>query len=257
VALDAALVALRECRTAQQLDDRVASLAVEACAAAATMIGHVVGSRWLPWLRAGDLRLLERLDAVPASPLAVSALPSVDQRVLRTGEPATRRATAAGRIDLVVAAVMSAGSGRGLLYAAGSSLNQEIVACYASALGAVIDVIRARQDAQRQHDVVALLCGGLAEPAERPIELISDEPEWDIGRGAVPYTRSTAMGLRTLLTDRQREVLALMMTGLTNAEIAEHLMVALPTVKSHVRALLRISRSANRAEALARFSQDP
>jgi ATP/maltotriose-dependent transcriptional regulator MalT len=46
-----------------------------------------------------------------------------------------------------------------------------------------------------------------------------------------------------------------MTSGLSNAEMAEHLVVALPTVKSHVRAVLRASGAVNRSDAVARFAR--
>jgi NarL family two-component system response regulator LiaR len=52
------------------------------------------------------------------------------------------------------------------------------------------------------------------------------------------------------LTGREREVLALMSQGLTNAEIAERLTVSESTVKFHVRGILSKLNAANRAEAV-------
>ncbi|OXR46990.1 HTH-type transcriptional regulator MalT [Nocardia cerradoensis] len=57
------------------------------------------------------------------------------------------------------------------------------------------------------------------------------------------------------LTVRQREVLALLLTGLSNAEIADRLVVSVSTVKCHVRAILRAGGAVNRAEAIARLSR--
>jgi two-component system NarL family response regulator len=53
------------------------------------------------------------------------------------------------------------------------------------------------------------------------------------------------------LSDREREVLALLADGLRNREIAERLTVSEPTVKTHVRHVLEKLRARNRAEAAA------
>lgn len=254
-ALDAALIPLRQCRTIEEVTEQAATLALPACDATAVVLGHVVGPDWLPWLRAGDLEPPDRLDVVPSGPTPINTLPSVDQRAIRTHEAGRREGAAAGVPDVVAAAVVSAGAAKGLLYVVGPDLNPEIVAYYANALGAVLDLIRVRQRAERQHLVLHRLRGAVAEPLERPIELISGAAVPDTTRMPAAGPRTHATALRERLTDRQREVLDLMMAGLTNAEIAEQLVVALPTVKSHVRVLLRISGSVNRAEALARFAQ--
>jgi LuxR family maltose regulon positive regulatory protein len=53
------------------------------------------------------------------------------------------------------------------------------------------------------------------------------------------------------LTRRELEILALVADGLSNQAIAERLFLSLPTVKSHVRSLLRKLGAGNRTEAVA------
>jgi DNA-binding CsgD family transcriptional regulator len=56
-----------------------------------------------------------------------------------------------------------------------------------------------------------------------------------------------------LLTRRELEVLASMAGGETNAEIADHLVIAESTVKSHVKSILRKLSVANRTEAVGLY----
>jgi two-component system, NarL family, response regulator LiaR len=53
------------------------------------------------------------------------------------------------------------------------------------------------------------------------------------------------------MTDREREVLALMIEGLNNAEIAERLIVSRSTVKFHVSSILSKLSASSRTEAVA------
>jgi NarL family two-component system response regulator LiaR len=53
------------------------------------------------------------------------------------------------------------------------------------------------------------------------------------------------------LSDREREVLALMVKGLNNTEIASRLVVSLSTVKQHVSHIFSKLGITNRAEAVA------
>jgi ATP/maltotriose-dependent transcriptional regulator MalT len=57
------------------------------------------------------------------------------------------------------------------------------------------------------------------------------------------------------LSERELEVLALLASGRTNAEIARDLFVALGTVKSHVNNIYRKLEAANRAEAVTRAGE--
>jgi NarL family two-component system response regulator LiaR len=53
------------------------------------------------------------------------------------------------------------------------------------------------------------------------------------------------------LTEREREVLALLVEGLSNNEVAERLIISISTAKYHVSSILSKLGAANRAEAVA------
>ena len=65
----------------------------------------------------------------------------------------------------------------------------------------------------------------------------------------LPSTRENPAGL----TDRQVEILRLVGTGMSNAEIAQQLVVSVRTVDHHVSAILRKLGTSSRREASARI----
>jgi DNA-binding NarL/FixJ family response regulator len=66
-----------------------------------------------------------------------------------------------------------------------------------------------------------------------------------VPRGPIETTRSNPVGL----TDRQLEVLTLMVAGLSNGEIAEKLWIAKKTVEHHVAAIFAMLDVDSRSKA--------
>lgn len=60
----------------------------------------------------------------------------------------------------------------------------------------------------------------------------------------------------TILTSREREVLALLASGATNAQLADQLTVAESTVKSHVKHILHKLGASNRAAAISFYLRE-
>ena len=79
----------------------------------------------------------------------------------------------------------------------------------------------------------------LAQPAEKKLAINPGQPSaFDLG-----------------LTERQLDVLALMMQGKSNKAICRVLGLAVPTVKNHVTAILRALKVSNRTEAVVAMSE--
>jgi DNA-binding NarL/FixJ family response regulator len=84
------------------------------------------------------------------------------------------------------------------------------------------------------------------------IELVADEEE-ATPDAAVGFTTQGVHEIDELLTEREREVLLLMVRGLSNRAIAEQLVIKEGTPKSHVKHILRKVGAVNRTEAISRY----
>jgi DNA-binding NarL/FixJ family response regulator len=140
--------------------------------------------------------------------------------------------------------------------AANGVAQQAIVQEFVDALSSMFALVDARERVRAQAQVLNSLAADVESlRQDDPIELVPARKLHAIG-GPTSSSHAAVGVTRALLTDRQREVLDLMLEGQSNAQIAERLVLAVPTVKSHVRAVLRAVGAVNRAEAVARFTQD-
>lgn len=89
--------------------------------------------------------------------------------------------------------------------------------------------------------------GGMYIPPEI---LAHQAPEAMRSSAAPPQPARRVSGAELGLTDRQMEVLALLMQGKSNKAICRALDLAEPTVKNHVTAILRALNATNRTEAV-------
>lgn len=234
-ALDDGLAKLRACRDVGEIADQVGTLALSACGADRVALGRIRGEVWSPWLEASVAQAAVSL--VPDSPTVLKDLPVGD--------------------EVIVAEVRCDGAVVGLLHvAANDVVERAIVQEFADALSSVLALVDVRDRIRAQGQVLISLAADVEDlRRDDPIELVPARILH--ATGAQSPTADPATGAtRALLTERQREVLDQMLAGRSNAQIAERLVLTVPTVKSHVRAVLRAVGAVNRAEAVARFTHD-
>jgi DNA-binding CsgD family transcriptional regulator/tetratricopeptide (TPR) repeat protein len=94
---------------------------------------------------------------------------------------------------------------------------------------------------------------GAAATARRVRQRLRDLGLARVPRGPVTHTRANPAGL----TDRQLEVLELLADGLTNAQIAERLVLSVRTVDTHVAAVLHKLSATTRHQAATRYRSMP
>jgi DNA-binding CsgD family transcriptional regulator len=262
-ALDDGLIELRACRDADELADRACIVAMSCCGADRVALGRIRDGVWSPWRAAAAADDMGPL--VPRGPTALEELPT-EREVVRTGltgvrgtadRDRRRTGSPGAEAEVIVAGVRGGGAVVGLVHVATSREAQPaIVEAFADALSSMFALLDVRDRVHTQGRVL----GGLVADVEelRQDDAVELVPARRPTSGGAPMVSANAPGgtMRALLTDRQGEVLDLMLAGQSNAEIAERLVLAVSTVKSHVRAVLRAVGAINRADAVARFTRD-
>jgi len=159
----------------------------------------------------------------------------------------------------VIAPVISGDAVVGLLHADAASSGRPLgeadrvtLRAFADGVGLILERLALVETLEAQRSQI----GAALARAAQLVDELADAPVVLGASSAVRVTlperdvdRAPADGL----TVREREVFALLVSGATNAEIADQLTVSETTVKSHVKHILRKMRVSNRAEAIAKY----
>jgi len=258
----------------------------KACEAAATaggfdrvMLSRVEGDQWYPWrswsvtLGAPELAFRDWIRDLPRirlshllleSGLVARREPGIVVDAAHDPRVFAPLAEAAALTSYVVAPVLSGDRVIGLLHADNPGtqvveLDRDVLWFFAIGFAQIFEraVLLARLRDQRAEVMRAMesVQTVLDELASSEIELSRrDHGTALVASRVVPppaATRSPA--LESVLTSRELEVLALMATGATNERIAQRLVIATETVKSHVKQILRKLGVENRAEAISQY----
>ncbi|UPW10073.1 LuxR C-terminal-related transcriptional regulator [Gordonia terrae] len=214
------------------------------------------------------------LDYVHGAHIPLSHAPLETEIVRTRTSTMTERATndrrtfkelvAVSRSDGYVAApIVSRGRTIGILHADRPQGRSEVCAgdlTVVSALGECLSSVLERAKLQERleisaahvdrvfGDIVSHLGEAATFPHRRPATAERSVPDL----GALP---DKAAGAPAFLTPREREVLAHISTGATNAQIARALVISEETVKSHLKQISKKLGTTTRSAAVARFAQ--
>jgi DNA-binding CsgD family transcriptional regulator len=277
-ALEVGLARLRNVHDPDELLHRACEAVVDSCGFDRVMLSRVEGSLWRPWKsyavgdREPERTFREWISAIPEIQLDSMLL---ETEMVRRHEPALVSdpahdprvyppLLAASRLNSYVAApLMPTGRVIGFLHADYESapvepLDRDILWAFAVAFGQIFEravlLTRLRDQREQVRDAMRTVEAVLEDLASAEIDLATraHATAFTAGRPVRTPGRSSAE-LQALLTGRELEVLALMATGATNNRIADELVIANGTVKSHVKRILRKLCVENRAEAISRY----
>lgn len=278
--LDQGLTSLRQVIDQDELLEQACRSAAEAGGFDRVMLSRVDGTTWRPWrswataMGPTELTFRDWIREVPPIDLSLMLL---ETELVRRREPAIVRraasdprvyepmARASGLRSYVVAPILSGDRVIGLLHAdvrdaEMSDLDRDILWFFAIGFAQIFEraVLLERLREQRAQVLQAMrnVESVLDDLATSTVDLVTRGEATAVGVSRRARPASDPEGSRVLesvLTGRELEVLALMATGATNERIAQRLVIATGTVKSHVKQILRKLRVENRAEAISQY----
>ncbi|MCW3040367.1 MAG: transcriptional regulator, LuxR family [Solirubrobacterales bacterium] len=276
VAVDESLSRLRRFQTSAELVDAACREAAQACGLERVLMSRIVDDSWHPWMAffqddEAGARALEgaRADGIPLDQLPHERAVLETRRpmgvVVEAEETALPLASRTGSSAYVLVPLTPAGRVVGFMHGDHGSdgrpvddEDRDILWMFAEAFGRIYErvILLERMARQRAHvresfEVVETF---MTDLATSDIELVREDvptPGHDTdGESASDAARA----IDALLTDREREVMEMMLHGYTNHVIAERLVIKEGTVKSHVKHILRKVGAANRTEAISRYA---
>lgn len=269
---------LRRLRTSADLLDRVCHEVVRSGGFIRSMLSRVEGDVWTPWMvhykgdpetgreflswirgrkiTMDDLTLERALVAEKRSEMVVDA--TTDPRVY---QPLT---TAGQLTSYVVAPIIPAGRVVGFLHAdhglTGREVSEDdrdVLWAFAEGFGRLYERVVLQERIRAQHrlvqDTFEIAEAIAASLAKAEIELEHEGVEPATASELLGDTLTPDAAIEELLTSREREVLSMMVRGMSNAAIAEHLVIKVGTVKSHAKHILRKLGAVNRAAAISKY----
>lgn len=277
--LDKGLSQLRRVTDQDELLEVACESASLACGFERVMLSRVDDDVWRPWrsyslnMGSAERTFRDWIREVPRIQLSHMLLES---ELVRRREPtivvdASRDprvykplAQASALTSYVAAPIISGDRVIGLLHADNRGaevveLDRDILWFFAIGFAQIFEraVLLARLRDQRAEVMQAMKSveAVLDELASSEIDLATrqETTALAVSRPVRPAVTVRPAVLEKLLTSREREVLGLMATGATNERIAQRLVIATGTVKSHVKQILRKLRVENRAEAISQY----
>jgi DNA-binding CsgD family transcriptional regulator len=276
--LESALGRLRCMGTPDELVESVCTEVVRSCGFSRGMLSRVEDETWMPWMAYFQHREIRESDRewMSSGRIPVHTM-MLEREVMEEGQAAftvdahadprisKEFVEATGTRSYAVAPIVPAGRVIGLIHADHYPLTRPVdeVDChilghFAEAFGRIYERAVLLGRLHRQRDQVRETLKTAEEImdnlAHAEVELVgSADQRSSADAAATLVLTSQTPAIDELLTAREREVIALLVTGQTNSAIAERLVISEGTVKSHVKQILRKLGAVNRSEVIARY----